>query len=139
MRAAVISTWSDFIIKGSKHQVTTVATSVEAWDTNDDNYIANHPTTSAIVLHRLSQHNDVEVRMAVADNKNTHIITTAQLAQDNSPDLRYALAENHQIDSSILNILATDENPYVADRAQKTLLRLQQAIPGNDLLKNSAD
>jgi hypothetical protein len=133
VRAAVISTWSDFIIKGSKHQVTTMATS----DTNDDNYIANHPATSAIDLHRLSQHSDVEVRMAVADNKNTHIITTAQLAQDDNPDLRYALAENHQIDSGILNILARDENPYVADRAQKTLLRLQQAIPGNNLQKNA--
>ena len=64
------------------------------------------PPLRAIVLHRLSQHNDVEVRMAVADHKNTHIITAMQLAWDDNPDLRYALAENHQIDSGILDILA---------------------------------
>ena len=109
------------------------------WDMDDASDIANHPATSAIVLHRLSQHSDVEVRMAVADHKNTHIITAMQLARDDNLDLRYAIAENHQIDSGILDILAGDENPFVADRAQKTLLRLQQAIPGNDLLKNSAD
>jgi hypothetical protein len=112
-----------------------MATPMEIWDMNDANYIANHPATSAIVLHRLSQHNDVEVRMAVADNKNTHTITSMQLAQDNNADLRYALAENHQIDGSILNFLAIDENPFVAYRAQKTLLRLKQAIPSPDLLE----
>lgn len=111
-----------------------MAMPMEIWDMNDINYIANHPTTSAIVLHRLSQHNDVEVRMAVADHKNTHTITSMQLAQDDNPDLRYALAENHQIDSSILDILAKDENPFVANRAQKTLLRLKQAIPSQYFL-----
>ncbi len=111
---------------------------MEPWDTNDANYIANHPATSAIVLDRLSQHDDLEVRVAVADNKNTHIDTVMQLAGDDSLDLRYALAENHQIDSGILNILARDENPYVANRAQKTLLRLHQAISGNDLLNKSS-
>src|ERR1700733_1698798 len=103
-----------------------MAMPMETWDTNDANYIANHPATSPIELHRLSQHNDVEVRMAVADNKNTHVITAMQLAWDDHPDLRYALAENHQIDSGVLDILAKDENPYVADRAQKTLTRLKQ-------------
>ena len=105
-----------------------MAMPMETWDMNDANYIASHPATSAIVLHRLSQHSNVEVRMAVADNKNTHTITSMQLAQDDNADLRYALAENHQIDSGILDILASDENPFVADRAQKTLLRLKQAI-----------
>ncbi len=111
-----------------------MATPLENWDMDDANYMANHPTTSAIVLHRLSQHKDVEVRMAVADHKNTHVITTMQLAWDDNPDLRYAIAENHQIDNGILDILAKDENPYVADRAQKTLSRLKQAIPPQYLI-----
>ena len=96
---------------------------------NDANYIASHSATSAKVLHRLAQHSDVSVRMAVADNKNTHTITSAKLAGDDNPDLRYALAENHQIHSSVLDILAMDENPFVADRAQKTILRLKKEIP----------
>ena len=113
-----------------------MAMPMEVWDINDASDIANHPATSAIVLHRLSQHNDVEVRMAVADHKNTHIITTMQLAKDDNPDLRYALAENHQIDGGVLNILAGDENPFVADRAQKTLSRLKQAIPNKYTISN---
>jgi len=111
-----------------------MTTSMETWDMNYANYIASHPDTPALILHRLSQHSDVGVRTAVADNKNTHAITTMQLAQDNDPDLRYALAENHQIDNGILDTLASDENPFVADRAQKTLLRLKQAIPSQYLL-----
>ena len=99
---------------------------LSSWGTEDANYVANHPDTPPIVLDHLSQHNDVEVRMAVADHKNTHTITTLRLARDDNPDLRYALAENHQLDSGILDILARDENPYVADRAQKTLTRIKQ-------------
>lgn len=108
-----------------------MATSMKPWDIdmNDATFTAGHSATTAMVLHRLSQHSDVAIRMAVADNKNTHTITITQLAKDDNADLRYALAENHQIDSEILDILARDENPFVADRAQKTLLRLKQAIP----------
>ena len=111
-----------------------MAMPMEIWDMDEASDIANHPSTSAIVLHRLSQHNDVEIRAAVADHKNTHIITAMQLATDENLDLRYALAENHQIDSGILDILAADENPFVAARAQKTLSRLKQAIPMENLL-----
>ena len=92
------------------------------------NYIAGQASTSAAVLHNLSKHNDVKVRTSVADNENTSANTSMQLAGDANADLRYALAENHQLDSRILDILAKDENPFVADRAQKTLLRLKQAI-----------
>ncbi len=101
---------------------------METSDVPDANYIASHPATMASDLHRLSKHSDVDVRIAVADNKNTPNVTAMQLAQDDNPDIRHALAENHQIDDSILNILAEDENPFVADRARKTLLRLNQTI-----------
>jgi hypothetical protein len=108
--------------------VKSMDSSTEIWDTNDAKYIANASATPAIILHRLSLHNDVRVRMAVADNKNTHRVTAQQLARDDSPELRYALAENYQLDSSILNILTTDKNPLVADRAKKTLLLRKQAV-----------
>lgn len=105
-----------------------MATPMEIWDGDDVQSLAYKDTTSAAVLHYLSKHYDVEVRMAVADNKNTHAITAMQLARDDNPDLRYALAENHQLDSRILDMLTKDENPFVADRAQKTLLRIKQVI-----------
>ncbi len=103
-----------------------MAKPMEIWDMNDAYCIVNHYDTSAIVLHRLSKHDDLEVRMAVAEHKNTHAITFMQLAKDDHPDIRYTIAENHQIETGILDILAKDENPFVAERAQKTLLRLRQ-------------
>ena len=51
------------------------------------------------------------------------------LANDEDADVRYALAENHNISRAVLNKLEGDSNPYVADRATKTL----QRISANDL------
>ncbi len=93
------------------------------------NYIASHASTSAAVLHNLSQHKDVQVRTSVADNENTSANTSMQLAGDANADLRYALAENHHIDRDTLDFLALDGNPFVADRAQRTILRLKQETP----------
>jgi len=134
VKAAVISVGSGIPIVGSRHRVKNMAISMESFELNDANYIASHADTPAFVLHRLAKHCNVDVRLAVADNKNTHTLTTMQLALDNNPDIRYALAENHQIDSNILNVLAMDDNPFVADRAQKTLSRLNQAVPAQYLL-----
>jgi len=47
------------------------------------------------------------------------------LACDSSPDLRYAMSENHNIHKDVLNLLADDDNPFVAHRARKTLERLK--------------
>ena len=85
---------------------------------------ASYATTSTAVLKQLSRHKDVKVRTAVADNQNTSANTYMELAQDGDVDLRYAMAENHHIDKRTLNCLALDINPFVAYRAQKTLLRL---------------
>lgn len=93
------------------------------------NYIAGQASTSAAVLHNLSKHNDVKVRTSVADNENTSANTSMQLAGDANADLRYALAENHHISRGTLDFLALDTNPFVADRARKTILRLKQAMP----------
>jgi len=106
-----------------------MATSMRNWEMHGAKNIANRVSTPASVLHRLSLHTNVQVRMAVADNENTGVHTSMQLAQDDSADLRYALAENHHIDGRILGFLAKDTNPFVAHRAQKTILRLGQASP----------
>lgn len=47
------------------------------------------------------------------------------LVEDPNPDVRFCLAENYNIDPAMLKALSEDENPYVAHRAQKTLMRLQ--------------
>jgi len=104
-----------------------MATSMETWEMNGAKDIASRASTPASVLHRLSLHTNMQVRMAVADNENTGVHTSMHLAQDGSADLRYALAENHHIDGRILDFLAKDTNPFVAYRAQKTISRLGKA------------
>ncbi len=91
-------------------------------------YVASNAFTTASVLNRLSMHHNLQVRIAVADNENTSAFTSMQLAKDASADLRYAIAENHHVHRSILDFLTKDINPFVADRAQKTILRLKKEI-----------
>jgi hypothetical protein len=45
------------------------------------------------------------------------------LVHDLNPDVRFCLAENYDIDPAMLSALSEDENPYVAHRAQQTLMR----------------
>lgn len=49
------------------------------------------------------------------------------LVEDPNPDVRFCLAENHNIGTALLQALSDDENPYVAHRAQKTMMRLQSS------------
>ncbi len=77
------------------------------------------------VLAELAGEARREVRMAVADNVHTPCRVKAALANDNDVDIRYALAENHGTPLEILMSLQDDQNPYVAERAKKTLERLQ--------------
>jgi len=82
------------------------------------------PAASPFVLSYLSKHKDAEIRTCVADNALTPLSTLQQLAADADVNVRYAIAENHNICRSILTFLTEDENPYVACRAAKTLLRI---------------
>lgn len=49
------------------------------------------------------------------------------LVEDENPDVRFCLAENYNIDPNMLKVLSEDENPYVAHRARKTLMRMEKA------------
>ncbi len=89
--------------------------------------VAEQPDTSSTALMKLAAHADVGVRIAVADHPSTRSETVLLLAQDENADLRYAIAENHNIDVAVLNMLTEDDNPFVAQRAKKTLARLQAA------------
>jgi hypothetical protein len=101
-------------------------TSYSAGESTTDRVMqaAENPATLPDILSLLADSCNLEVRMAVADNKNTLLETMMMLAQDESADLRYQLAESHNIHYSVLKVLAKDSNPFVADRAQRTLARL---------------
>ena len=86
---------------------------------------AEDPAAPTDILSMLAESCNVEVRMAVADNPSALPETVMMLAQDASDDLRYQLAENHNIPRKVLNLLADDSHPFVAQRAQKTIRRLE--------------
>jgi len=87
--------------------------------------VAEHPMTPIRVLLALVSDRSPEVRESVSYNPAVTSVLLHQLANDSSEDVRYAIAENLAIPHAILTKLANDENPYVAQRALKTLSRLE--------------
>lgn len=94
-------------------------------------HVAEDGNTRSDVLEQLAYNHNAEVRMAVADNPNTTLDVLRLLAKDEDADVRYAVAENHNIDMGILDMLAEDDNPYVADRAHRTIARLNNGLVVN--------
>lgn len=90
-------------------------------------HVAADCTTPAHVLDELVQSEDPEVRIALADNPNTPIDMLLLLTHDESADVRYSLAENHNVPLEVLRELLEDDNPYVADRARRTISRICQS------------
>jgi hypothetical protein len=86
--------------------------------------IAADHTTPDVILRRLADEGDSAVRGLVAENHSTPVDAIWKLARDPNSDIRYSLAENHAISIEVLNLLADDENPYVTQRANKTLKRM---------------
>ncbi|MBX9950890.1 MAG: hypothetical protein K2Y39_17090 [Candidatus Obscuribacterales bacterium] len=87
--------------------------------------LIDHPYTPAFVLMELSQHPSPEVRAQVVDHPNTPRQAVLNLIRDQCIDVRLSLAECYHLGVSILEILVDDDNPYVANRAEITLQRLQ--------------
>jgi hypothetical protein len=71
---------------------------------------ANLPTTSAQQLRMLAQHQDWQVREAVAMNRRSPVDIFAQLARDPNQAVRIALSTNLSTPEDIFFILARD--PY---------------------------
>ncbi len=83
--------------------------------------VAENPRTPLIALIKLAYDREPDVRIAVCDNVTTPPGLLMLLAGSNCADVRYAIAENSKAPSQILRLLARDENPYVANRAARTL------------------
>jgi len=89
--------------------------------------IAEHPDCPEHVLMLLADDPDPEVRMSVANNANVTAPILEQLTNDESADVRYYMAEDYGLPRILLRKLCEDENPYVAQRAQVTYLRVAQS------------
>lgn len=87
--------------------------------------IAGNENCTPSLLKRLAKHPSAQVRAATAENHQTSLDTLWQLVKDEDADVRFGLAENHRLPETILNALSEDENPYVACRARKTIMRVE--------------
>lgn len=90
--------------------------------------IAENPRTHSTTLARLATHEDFQVRAAVAENLNTSIKTIWKLARDVHADVRFRVAECYCVPLVVLKVLAEDDNPFVAHRAQKTVWRILKEV-----------
>ncbi|MGD9682451.1 MAG: hypothetical protein AB7W16_14795 [Candidatus Obscuribacterales bacterium] len=83
--------------------------------------VAENPSAPADVLEMLACDEDPEVRGALSYNPSVSIFIVERLGRDPSPDVRLVLAESTTLPERILRMLMADENPYVSDRASRTM------------------
>jgi hypothetical protein len=94
--------------------------------------VAENPRTPRQTLDKLAKDESSEVRASLAGNPSAPLWMLRELTKDGSADVRYSLAEDNSMPKQILWILAEDENPYVAARAEKTLQMLDRpAVTGS--------
>ena len=86
--------------------------------------VAENTGASEALLVALSADAVAEVRAAVAANPRAPYNLLVYLLGDQSADVRYALAEDYDLAPELLDWLSQDQNPYVAERASKTLKRV---------------
>ena len=86
--------------------------------------VAENPRTPVSALEHLARSDSATVRSAVAENENVSPDILTILGADDDDDVRYQLAENPHLPEELLVALTEDQNPYVADRAEKTLNRI---------------
>lgn len=88
--------------------------------------VAENGNTPTDILSRLAEDIDPEVRLAAATNNRTPIDVVFALALDEDLTVRHGLAEDTTTPIGVLKRLVRDDNPYVATRARKTLIQLQE-------------
>ena len=76
-------------------------------------------------IEELARHEHPEVRIAVTENLHTPDRIMLSLAADSHLDVRYAVADNPRSPVEALLLLEENENPYVADRARRTIANLK--------------
>lgn len=83
--------------------------------------VAENPAAAPHTLELLMVDNCADVRIAVARNPNVPVAILWMLAMDDHLDVRYSIAENANTPPIVLFWLTDDENPYIAQRAAKTI------------------
>lgn len=86
--------------------------------------VAENRSTPIQTLERLSQDVNVDVRIGLGCNQNAPPALRWKLAFDDHLDVRFSLADNANTPLLILVWLSSDDNPYIAHRANKTISAL---------------
>jgi hypothetical protein len=119
----------EYIIAGNSHTEPEVLDKLALSSCeNVRRQVAENPATNLATLMLLLGDKSPEVRLALTYNRFLPATYLEWLSRDESDDLRFAMAENPHIPSHILESLSQDSNPYVANRAQKTLARLNPRL-----------
>lgn len=87
--------------------------------------VAENPRVPSEVLKKLAADNDYHVRIAVGLNRSCELSIITDLIYDENPDVRFWLASTSYLPERLIFELTEDPNPFVADRARRTLLRKQ--------------
>jgi hypothetical protein len=87
--------------------------------------VAENPNCPLYLLAYLVQDSHWDVRLGVACNPRVTMNLLEWLLQDPCPDVRFALAEDHNLPEELLAVLCQDDNPYVAQRAHTTMMRVK--------------
>lgn len=88
--------------------------------------VAENAATPLSTLAQLISDSSSEVRLALSYNFNLPKLFLDWLSRDKSVDLRYGMAENPNTPAHILQQLVLDANPYIATRANKTIVWIAQ-------------
>lgn len=83
--------------------------------------VAENQSTPRNLLDVLRKDVSTDVRIGLTHNPATPTAILWELANDEDLDVRYSLAENANTLPLILIWLSGDENPYIAQRAHKTI------------------
>ncbi len=83
--------------------------------------VAEHPHTPIQVLYNLALDPHFEVRSALVARDCIPAVIFELLLADECPEVRYELAENPYLEMNRLLRLTEDTNPYVSERAWRTL------------------
>jgi 3-methyladenine DNA glycosylase AlkC len=85
---------------------------------------ATSSITGADILEKLSSHNDLEIRCAVAWNNNTSFISLHNLAKDITEEVRFCVASNSSANLDTLLSLSIDESEFVREQAKFKIYEL---------------
>jgi hypothetical protein len=115
---------SSYVRAGISDSVSEMFLYAQAGDARLRNRVAENPNLPAFIAAILVGDPNPDVRITLSENSNISYETAFALCRDASADVRYAVAANGRMPASILCELAGDENPFVCQRAQQTIRRL---------------